>query len=400
MSSTDSADRLLAARPRSRVLLDAAIAFVALVGSLSQLSHGGLTPTLLGSRELDLVGVALAACSTLPLIAWRRFPLGVFVVTAVATVLLAGLGYPVDLTLGPTAAVYLLAASRERENPWTVRCTTTVVGLLVAYLAATAVAQGVFPGIELLHTVPAWIGAWFAGERTRLRREQMAEFRERAERVERDAERERLLAVAEERARIARDLHDSAGQAISVIAVRAGAARLRHHLDPDRSLIVLAAIEDLARQTVGEIDQIVDTLRDCESASGRIEAPPGLASLDTLIARHEEAGLEVALDTEGVPRTLGGAADQAVYRILHEALTNATRHGAGTATIGLVFGDRAVDLVVANPAMSVGVPRPGGGHGLIGIRERATLLGGSLDVERANGVFRIHARIPYVGHLS
>lgn len=103
----------------------------------------------------------------------------------------------------------------------------------------------------------------------------------------------------------------------------------------------------------------------------------------------------MALDTEGVPRTLGGAADQAAYRILHEALTNATRHGAGSATIALVFGDQAVELVVTNPAVNEGVPRPGGGHGLIGLRERATLLGGSLDVERANGAFRIHARLPY-----
>jgi signal transduction histidine kinase len=217
-------------------------------------------------------------------------------------------------------------------------------------------------------------------------------------RAEREAERERLLAAAEERARIARDLHDSAGHAISVIAVRAGAARLRHHQDPDRSLAALEAIEELARQTAEEIDQLVGTLRESGSANGAVEAPPGLASLDTLIAHQQAAGLKVTLDAAGVPRPLGAAADQAAYRILQEALTNAARHGAGSARIELAFGEVAVELAVTNPVPAGGGLRSGGGHGLIGMRERATLLGGSLDAERVNGLFRVRARVPYQGH--
>src|SRR6266545_5274055 len=131
-----------------------------------EIRHGGVAPTRPGSGSLDLVGVVLAACSTVPLIAWRRVPLGVFVVTAAAGVLLAGLGYPVDLVPGPTVAVYLLAASRERQSPRERRTTATVVGLFAAYLAATAAAQGSFPAIQLLHTGMAWAVAWFAGERT------------------------------------------------------------------------------------------------------------------------------------------------------------------------------------------------------------------------------------------
>jgi signal transduction histidine kinase len=404
MSSTLTAHRRFAARPSSGALLDVAIATAVFAGSLALLSHGGIDPSRPGSRELDLVGVVLAASSTVPLIAWRRFPLGVFAVTAAAGVLLASLGYPVDLPLGPTAALYLLAASREQATPWTRRTTVTVVGLLVAFLGTTAAAQGTFPGIELLHTGLAWAVAWFAGERTRLRRQQrrehVAELKERALRVEREAERERLLAAATERARIARDLHDSAGHAISVIAVRAGAARLRHHQDPDRSLAALEAVEELARQTAEEIDQLVGTLREGGSANGVVEAPPGLASLDTLIAHHQAAGLQVTFDTVGAPRPLGGAADQAAYRILQEALANAARHGAGSARVELVFGDAAVELSVTNPVPARGLPRSGGGHGLIGMRERATLLGGSLDAERANGAFRLRARIPYGGHRA
>jgi signal transduction histidine kinase len=405
-SSTAPAPRRFAARPSSAALLDVAVAAAALAGSLALLQHGGIAALRPGSGtgaahpaagRLDLIGVTLAAFSTVPLIAWRRSPLGVFAATSAAGVLLAGLGYPIDLLLGPTAALYLLAASRKPPTPWTRRTTAIVLGLLLAYLVAAAGAQGAFPASELLHSGLAWAVAWFAGERTRLRREQLAELKERALRAEREAERERLLAVAEERARIARDLHDSAGHAISVIAVRAGAARLRHHQDPDRSLAALEAIEGLARQTAGEIDQLVGTLRERGSASEAIEAPPGLASLDTLIALHRAAGLEVALDTSGAPRPLGAAADQAAYRILQEALTNAARHGTGSARIELAFGDDAVELRVANPVAADTRPRPGGGHGLVGMRERATLLGGDLEAARANGVFRLRARISYGG---
>jgi signal transduction histidine kinase len=380
--------------------LDVAVAVGVLAGSLVLLSHGGIEPSHPGEREIDLVGVVLVACSTVPLVVWRSLPLGVFAVTAAAGVLLAGFDYPLDLLLGPMAALFLLAASRGPETPWTGRTTGTVVGLLVAYVGATAAAQGTFPGIEPFHNGLAWAVAWFAGERTRLRREQNAAFRERALRAEREVERERLLAAAEERARIARDLHDSAGHAISLIAVRAGAARLRHHEDPDRSLLALEAIEEVARQTADEIDHIVGSLRDRGSANGAVDAPTGLASLETLIAHHAAAGLEVTLDATGTERRLGPAADQAAYRILQEALTNAARHGGGSARIDLAFGESAVELTVTNPVPQDRVPRPGGGHGLIGMRERATLLGGTLDTERANGAFRIHARIPYGGHSA
>jgi signal transduction histidine kinase len=398
--------RRFPARLSSTTLVDVAAAATALAGSLTLLRHGGIDALRFGAGigashpgpgTLDLVGVVLAASSTVPLIAWRRAPLGVFAVTATASALLAVLGYRIDLLLGPTAALYLLAASRGPRAPWTRRTTAAVVGLLVAYLGAAAAVQGTFPTSELLHTGLAWAAAWFAGERTRLRREQVTELRNRALRAERDAERERLLAIAEERARIARDLHDSAGHAISVIAVRAGAARLRHHQDPVRSLVALEAIEGLARQTAGEIDQLVGTLRDGGSASGVVETPPGLASLDTLIAHHRAAGLQVALDTSGAPRPLGAAADQAAYRILQEALTNAARHGTGSARVELAFGDATIQLTVTNPMPTRGLARPGGGHGLVGMRERATLLGGDLDAARANGAFRLHARIPYGG---
>lgn len=399
MASTATARRLFAVGPRSGALFDVAITAAVFVGSMTLLVHSGIGASRPGSRALDTMGVLLAACSTVPLVVWRYSPLGIFTITAAASVWLSGRGYPIGLPLGPTLALYLLAASRDRHEPWSRQTTAIVIGLFVVYLGAAAVAQGSFPEIEL-HTGVAWAAAWFAGERTRLQREQIVELNERALRIQREADGERRLAAAEERARIARDLHDSAGHAISIIAVHAGAARLRHHQDPDRSLRALAAIEELARQTVEEIDQMVGTLRDSGPANGMVDAPPGLASLKSLIAQREAAGLEVTCDASGAPRSVGAAADQATYRILQEALTNAARHGTGSARIELAFGDAAVDVSVTNPVEAGGSTLSGTGHGLIGMHERATLLGGTFETQRSNGTFRICARIPYGGHQA
>jgi signal transduction histidine kinase len=394
VSSAAAVHRLVGARPRSRLLVDVAFALVALVGSLAQLSHGGIASSQTGPGQLDWPGAVLAACSTLPLIGWRRAPRAVFAVTAAAVVALGGVGRPLALALGPAVALFLLAASRDDSRPWTGSDTGLVVALFVAYLGASA-AGGRLPGSELLHTGLAWVVAWFAGDRTRLRHEHIVELAERAARTEREAERERVLAIAEERARIARDLHDSAGHAINVIALRAGTARMRR--DPERSQATLEAIEDLARRTGAEIDQIVGALRDRPPDEDGVDAPSGLASLDTLVARHAAAGLQVAVSREGEPRPLESAVDQAAYRILQEALTNAARHGTGDAWVELVFGRAGLELTISNAAARDCSPRPNGGHGLIGMRERATLLGGRLDIERINGSFIVRAHLPYGG---
>ena len=377
-------------------LFDVAIAFAALSSSLAGTAHGGVGPLDTATRDLDPIGVLFAAGSTLPLVAWRRDPLAVFALTAGSGVALAGAGYRLDLLIGPAVALYLLAASREPESPWSRRYTAVVGAAFVAYLLAAAVAQASLPGSELLHTGFAWAVGWFAGERTRLRREQIEDLRAHARRAEQEAEGDRRLAIAEERTRIARDLHDSAGHAMNVIAVRAGAARLRHAEDPERSLRALEAIEEVARQTAADIDSIVGRLRDEAAGSGAgVEAPHGLASLDTLLARHREAGLDVASVTFGGRRPFAPTADQAAYRILQEALTNAARHGAGDARVEMAYGETELELTVTNRVNGNAIPPVAAGHGLIGMTERATLLGGSLKVEPRNGVFRVHARIPY-----
>jgi signal transduction histidine kinase len=380
-------------------LVDVAIAIAVAGVSMAMMAHGlGISRPV---RALDPLGALLVVVSAITLAVWRRAPFAVFLATAAVSTLIAGLGYAdhaIGIPLAPTVALYLLVANRSDTDRWSPRTTVAVAASFVAYLAAAGIADGTFPGLEFFHTSLGWAVAWFAGERSRLLRNRIATLEERAMHREREGERERRLAVAEERARIARDLHDSAGHAINVIAVRAGAARLRHATDPDRSLRALEEIEEVARETAGDIDQIVHTLRENGSANGAGPAtPPGLASLETLIAHHTRAGLKVGIRRGGDPRPLAHAADQGAYRIVQEALTNAARHGTGSAEVELDFQVTTLALTIINPVSNCAEVPSSGGHGLIGMRERADLLGGKLDARRANGSFRVSARIPYGG---
>ncbi len=193
---------------------------------------------------------------------------------------------------------------------------------------------------ELFLGAGVWAAAWFAGDRARLRRERMGELEERARNAERAAERERRLAAAEERMRIARDLHDSAGHAINVILVQAGAARLLQDRDPAGARAALRTVEEVARDTLGEIDQLVRALRE-DLPAGEVEPPPGLAALDALAERYRVSGLSVTVTIDGARRPLSPAVDQAAFRILQEALTNAAWHGRGSAEVAIDFAPRA-----------------------------------------------------------
>ena len=331
---------------------------------------------------------ALALAASLPVLARRRAPLAVFVLTAVASGLLRGITEVNGPPVGPTIALFTLAVSgRDAAAP---RTAATIIGLFAFHVAADGIGEGEIPTVPFLLGALLWGGAWVLGDRVRMRRERTAALVERAERAERDAERERRLAAAEERTRIARDLHDSAGHAINVILVQAGAARLLQEQDPARARAALETIEEVARETIAEIDQMVRVLRDDDARE--VEPPRGLAALPALADRHRANGLDVDVGTQGERRPLSPALDHAAYRILQESLTNAARHGRGSVRVELEYGPDALRIVVTNPADTADA-RPG--HGLAGMRERAGLVGGELDARAGDGVFTIRATLPY-----
>lgn len=385
--ASESATGTARAPARNVLPLDAALAVAAFAVSLGLLIVGENEAGADGFGALDLAIVALAS---LPLVAWRIAALPVFVVTALASSLLYAVAEPVGPPIGPTIAVYLVAFSDDGSRTRT-RLTLAVVA---AMLAVHVVAGGILV-VEILFGITVWGGAWLAGDRTRLRRERMAELEERALRAEREAERERRLAAAEERGRIARDLHDSAGHAINVILVHAGMGRLQTERDPEKAREAFETIEEVARETVGDIDQLVRVLREDSSLPGEVEPPAGLASLEGLVERHRAAGLDVTSSIHGGRRQLPAAVDGGAYRILQEALTNAARHGNGNARVQIDFRERELELIVENVLVPGRATRTeSGGHGLVGMRERAELLGGSLEARAHEGRFEVRARLP------
>jgi signal transduction histidine kinase len=350
------------------------------------------------SRGLDALGVTLAAAASFPLLARRRSPLAVFAVTTAASATLNGLGYALGPPFGATFALFFVATD-ERARAEIGRTAAVVLGLFAVHVGAATIGHPGIPTSPLLFGILVWGGAWVIGDQLRQRRRRLADLIERAQRAERETERERRLAAAEERTRIARDLHDSAAHAINVILVQAGAARLLQRRDPEAARAALTTIEDVARETIGEIDHLVRGLR--ENGAGdearAVEPPLGLAALDTLAGRYRAAGLGLEAQVEGTPRPLPRRLDQAAYRILQESLTNAVRHGAGSASVRVRYGDAELELTVSNPMAAADEgAMPAGGHGILGMRERTELLGGTLEVGRDGDEFRVRARFPYM----
>ena len=375
------------------VVRDAMVAAVAFTLTLALVAHGSG-----GARSLDALSVGLAVIACLPLLGHRRWPLGVFVVCTVASATLEGVGYELGPPFGPTVALFYLAA--DRRTPDRMRqVAATVVALGAIHVGVAAVTTSGFPTIPILGAIVVWGGAWIVGDQLRQRGQRLADLRERAQRSERETARERRLAVAEERNRIARDLHDSAAHAINVILVQAGGARLLQDRDPSAVSAALSTIEDVARETVAEIDRLIHGLRttdESEQTTEQVELPTGLASMPALVERHHAAGMTLDMQIAGCPRPLAPGLDQAAYRILQESLTNAARHGTGPVEVTIAYSQRQLELTISNGTTGNGTgdARPPG-YGILGMRERTALLGGSLHASACDGRFQVTARLPY-----
>jgi signal transduction histidine kinase len=359
-----------ASRPARRDLgVDLALTAVALT----------ITLVTLGQERgpLDADGIALSVLGTLPLIVWRRAPLPVFVVTSAVSVAINARGYDLGLGVAPTVMVFFLARMAPAARP-------PLTGLAVVVFFFAQVGADYADGTWSPLPIPflGWLLVWSVGERMRERKERDAARKE-------EIELDRNLAVARERTRIARDLHDSAGHAINVILVQAGAARLLSERDPVGARAALQAIEDVARDTIDEIDRLVRALRDDEAPA----APRGLAALDALAERHRATGLRVDVEVAGDAHALPAGTDQAAYAIAREALTNAARHGAGPATVRVEHREDGVRLEVTNPTPPGWTAAPEG-HGIVGMRERAVLVGGRLSASGGDRAFRVEADLP------
>jgi signal transduction histidine kinase len=222
--------------------------------------------------------------------------------------------------------------------------------------------------------------AWLAGDSVGIRRQYVRELEDKAERLERERESEARRAAAEEQARIARELHDVIAHNLSVMVVQAAAADDVFETRPDRAREAIRRVETTGRSALTELRGLLGDMR----GNGAHFAPqPGLDRLDDLVREIRDAGLDVVVTIEGTPRALPTALDLSAYRIVQEALTNTLKHAhARRADVELRYRDAALDVLVRDDGSGDG---GSSGHGLIGMRERVAILGGSLSVGPAEG---------------
>jgi signal transduction histidine kinase len=371
-----------------------------------------VAPRMPGSSTDTIARVAYAGTAAVTL-RRRRLPRTTLAVVLSATV--AALTF----RAGVGGAFFVMMALYSA-----VTVTSRRTALVIAGVAASAVLAGYIIGGGTV-VVAASIGGvalvllgWLAGENTRASRAYAGQQAERAAERTAAATAERAeqvrRAVADERAQIARELHDIVAHAMSVIAVRSGVARMVIDTDPGQAREALTIIETTTRRSLREMRLLVGMLRDVDDHQAELGPAPGLGDLDRLVTATATAGVTVDVHVDGDVRALSPAADLSAYRIVQEALTNVVRHAGPTrARVQITYQPDQVSIEVTDdgpsrtqlprlprpspPSPPSGSPtsaaRPGSGHGLIGMRERAALFGGELAAGPYAAGFRVQASL-------
>jgi signal transduction histidine kinase len=367
--------------------LDIALALAATTWMLVEVWTESLQPTDVVAPLMAVGGLALA---------WRRpFPIPVALVLVGALLGQTAVGVSMQGPVAPVMAMFLVAWSigaYEERRQAILGLTLLVCGVWIAMgvdaLRGTDHWSGTdFPYIGGLVLTPGILGIAF-GARTRTLRA--------AEARSRELDLERREAIASERARIARELHDVIAHTMSVMTVQAGAAEEMLRVDPARALEPVQAVQEAGRQALVEMKRLVGVLREDHAELG-LEPQPGLADVERLVGQVRGAGLRVELRVEGEPRPLPLGVDLSAYRVVQEALTNALKHAGGApAVVTIRYGNSDVEIEVADEGRH---NRSGeGGHGLVGMRERVGIFGGTFHAgPRESGGFAVRALLPLGG---
>lgn len=364
------------AREIDPLVLDALLALALL--ALSQLEFWLLwSPAEQGSKGTKLLAIVLAS---IPLVWRRRAPLAVvgLVIVGIAADGLSDVpGTPLGVGIGAMVATYSVAAYAPAK--------AAAAGL--ALVLATVLIRDVRDPqlndtdvpLDLLLFGAIWAIGWAMGRRKR----RADELERRATWLERDREEKARAAVADERARIARELHDVVAHAISVMVVQVQAAQRVLDGEQASARESLAAVEKTGRQALVEMRRLLGVLRK-EDRELALAPRPSLTQLDALVSQFREAGLPVELHVDGEPVSLSVGVELSAYRIVQEALTNALKHaGPARARVIVRYLPHALEVEISDNGRGP-VDGAAGGHGLVGMRERAALVGGALESGPAN----------------
>ena len=373
------------------VRVDAVFAAVLLVAGVLAALFG--EDKARGAQLISMVGV------TVPVAYRRRRPIAAVLTMALALLLATALGGAPTQATGIVALIALVSGAYMLGARTQGRVLAAGTIALIVALAADAI-------VEESQTVSALLFFTFfvvglpvaAGQATRSRAQLADELADRAVALERAREGEAHAAVQEERARIARELHDVVAHDVSVMVVQAAAAKRIVEREPDRAEEAIVSIEGTGREALAEMRRLLGVLRRGDEDLA-LAPQPSLSRVDALLARTRAAGLDVALERSGDDAPLPAGVDLAAYRVVQEALANVVRHaGAEHATVRLTYDPRAVVVEVVDDGR--GAANGGGkaGLGLIGLRERVDLYGGDFEAgPRAEGGFGVRARLPVAG---
>ena len=356
--------------------------------------------------------VALTLALMLPLAWRRRFPLAVLGVMTPVLIAYRLAGVPEDMWSANAWWFALFGAGAfgsDRWRIWARAASVTAVTGLVVYELSSARASGFQGSLTLLWLLTlasntaffTWV--WRFGDVMRIRRKRERQLADRTRQLEREREENARRAVLDERVRIAREIHDVVAHHVSLMGVQAGAARRVLGQRPERAEEALSAIEEASRQAVLELHRLLGFLRQ-DQEDEPLAPQPSMRQLGSLITQMREAGLPVELNVEGRERPLPPGVDLSAYRIVQEALTNTLKHaGSARAAVTVRYGERAVEIEVIDDGRSTasGSERESGGNGLMGMRERVSLLGGRLQVGHHPEVgFSVRAHLPFDGQAA
>lgn len=351
------------------------------------------------SGALFVCYLVLSVLLVVPLIWRRRFPLSTF--GFAASVALVQWAVGIELSADITLLVYLYTVASR--YPLRVAVLAAAVIEFGAVLASVRWPREMYwTEMFILLTGPV-VAAVMLGVYVRDRRNSVSLLLERAKQLERDRDQQAVIAAVEERTRIAREMHDVVAHSLQVMVTLSEGAALKQAREPERAGEAMRQVSTTGRQALAEIRRLLGVLR-TETASQERSPQPGVADIDGLLDRIRQTGVDVDARVTGAPDGLPPGAELAVFRIVQEALTNTLKHSVDPSRIGIVivYGAEAVTVDIRDDgARTTGATAEGIGHGVIGMRERAAVYGGTVDAgPDSAGGWRIHAHLPVATRIA
>ena len=327
---------------------------------------------------------------------WRRSrPLQVLGVVIVLSILAIVLNYSNGCLFPSVISLYSVGRYVSNDRWSYLGLGSAITFVVFSSIVSIFVKNGNLVGVDLLFSILIPILLWYIGRRIRTRGDYLKLLQERAIQLEREQDREARRAVAEERARIAREMHDVVAHQVSLMTVQAGAAKTVAIDDPQSAHQSMEAVEKAGRQALHELRHLIGILRP-ETEGEELDPQPGVADVPRLVEQLSEAGLDVSLTMDHNCKDLPTRVGLSTYRIIQEALTNVLKHAGPDvrAEVHLTTNNHSVIIEVIDNGRGETI-LPGTGHGIAGMRERAQLLNGSLDAGPCpGGGFRVVARLP------